>query len=167
MYQKLLAQTDTTKSTSNYSAQQKRKKIKKELWKKVEGQLLQTVLHSEFSELVMERNQGATVMVEYFDQMECWTQEKIIHDLEGDKQLICHIQANQAVYSYATQELKGEHVHLSRYLLQGDQLQPLAMPKQLLIEGIVERVCLSFKENSPLVVVDGFQGKLYELGAAF
>lgn len=153
--------------------QQERLHVSKQILYTKGSDRMQSKLRSDSSHLFYSKQTGE--LTEEFKGLTCFLQDKLIHASKGDdsnsketplaltQQVVRHLKADEAFYSYKTGQLEANNVDIAHFLLPGttcpdslDQLSPI-------FTGKAQTLLLSlFKE--PSLKAHGFQGVLHSWG---
>lgn len=184
-YQKLMEYSDRSTKRSDreskpFTSQQQRYHVTKQVFFMKDNERLQWRLKSESSELRFGHQENAVELVEYFKDVSCVCQEKLVFCSENDKiisdvqkpsydpkQLMRSLNAKQAVYHYKTEQLVADDVQLARYMLPGHQWIDKLHSFSPLMTGKAKRVQLSFSQNDRSFKAQGLQAAFQDWSKAF
>ncbi len=181
-YQRLMDFSDQTIQADEEKmqmTQQTRHQIGKQIFYKQDQHRLQSRLISEHSTLVFNQKGHGAELIEHFKNITCTTQEKLFyHAIENKQkdaspilnsenlqpqQLLRHLKAEEAMYSYQTGQLEAEQVEFMRYLLPGHSWPLSFQSIHPLFEGQAQKVKLKLFQDQSFKA-QGFQASFYELG---
>lgn len=132
------------------SIQQQRDHIAKQLLFTQDQQRVQLRLLSDHSDLIFNQEGKEQALTEYFQNLTCLMQEKLIHVSDQPKQYVRHLQADKGIYSYQTGELKANQAQFIRYLLPGHAWPVLLENGSSLLRGEVKEMeWVLYKNKNP------------------
>lgn len=169
-YQNLMQLKETNKQKNSpnkekRSIRQQREQISKQLLFMQDHQRVQLRLLSDHSELIFNQEGKEQEVKEYFKNLACLMQEKLVyvsdqgeeleqkerHRMDSQpKQYIRHLQAEKGVYFYQTGKLKANQVQFTHYLLPGHSWPALSDNCPSLLKGEVKEMeWILYKNNNP------------------
>ena len=188
-YQRLMEYSDRStkrpdKESKPFATQQQRYHVTKQFFFVKDNERLQWRLKSESSELKFGQQENAVELIEYFKDVSCLCQEKlvfcsnngkVISDEQGalvntpckPKQLMRCLNAKQAVYHYKTEQLIADDVQLARYMLPGHQWIDKVHSFPPIMTGQAKRVQLSFSQKDRSFKAQGLQAAFQDWSKAF
>lgn len=172
-YQQLMEYSEQTKKEQPKEdpplTQQSRKDVSKQIFFKQDQQRLQSRLNSESSELCYGHKDLGGELVEHFNSVDCMAQEKLFdpaslkNDSSQVSQIIRHIRAEEAIYSYKTGMLEARGVELARYGIAGHAWPTSFQNLTPLLKGRARKIELSLFQEA-VFKAEGFQGTFHEGG---
>ena len=155
LYQQLIESEDPNhlNDASPYKAKQQRQAIQKDIFFTQKEERLQLRLISAEAELILDHHDDETEIIEQMHDVKCYMQEELFYvlpdgrktqaaDAEGVKamQIIRYLEAEAASYHYKSEKFKAENVKISRYAVQGHQLEDFNQAAKLIMDGLAKKV---------------------------
>lgn len=130
---------------------QHRENIQKDIWYMEDGYRKHMKLFSERSNLTLVLERGKLKLVENLSGLECWVQDQIYHDDEGNiRQKIRHFTSNDGIYTFPSHEFTTNSVDLDFSDEPGRDL-PLHLENcKPFIYGFAKQVSFDLSGKSPL-----------------
>jgi len=168
-YTALMAESHPSKkSTDPYTAKQERKHLHKHIWTNDKQQNLQLCIHSEDAELVLDRHDDSTQIIEHMQNVHCYMQEELVYvlpdgteaikDADGTLKLkdsgllasenaneakpmqhVRYFEANSASYYYETDKVIANNVKISRVIMPGHEIKD-DLDRTPILSGIADTV---------------------------
>lgn len=135
-YEKLIAGDErTVKGNESKTSKQSRSNLQKSLFFGSGDQRRQLRLHGSTAELALEKSGRKIAIVEYMQGIEGWMQEKLHIAADGkEKQDILHFTGTKGTYHYVDEKLFADDVHLTRYTVEGHDLDLIPYSDPVSIE---------------------------------
>ncbi|MBF5059349.1 hypothetical protein [Candidatus Neptunochlamydia vexilliferae] len=141
-----------------YPHEQRREGVSKDLWvNDRDGARLHHHIKSPHSTLIAISHGNRMELVEQMTGMECYFQEKL--EEEGFQQ-IRYLQSEDGTYHYTGHFFDAPDVFLALYRLSGKKLPATLSPKDAYLEGVANKVSLSFSGGSPSFHADKFKAEV-------
>lgn len=172
-YQALMEHTDPEHQEENYSARQRHGQVCKDMLFFDKGQRLHLRLRCAEADLILDRHEERTEMMEQMRHVTCCMQEELFYLLQDGQELvkksdgqfglrndpnmivsieqqtiepmqvIRYLTADSAVYHYFNDQFIAENVHISRFVVPGHALTETFMQMKPLMTGTARTVHFS------------------------
>lgn len=196
-YWDIMAESDPARvknaAETPYTAKQSRLSVHKHMWvNSCEGPL-EISVRSEEAELVLDRKEASTEIIENMHNVQCYMQEELFYALpdgseavrneSGDlvlrnsdtrilenaptlvpMQIVRFIQADAASYSYKTDRLTAQDVAISRFSIPGHALTDSLDNITPLMTGVAESMECTLDGNDPQFKAHHFKAVLHHSG---
>lgn len=148
----------TSFQTTYNPTEQKRSKVKKEIWfAQEDGTRLHYCIDSAESLLTLTPIQNKFELIESLRHFHCWMQEKLLPSSQQTR----YFEAEEGLYRYRTAQLIAREATFSLYRLPGTDLptQPLDQ-KNSYLRGIAENISVTFGGKIPEFKASHFKALL-------
>jgi hypothetical protein len=165
-YQELIRQKEIASSASQEATKQHRKRVQKDIWfSQNESPRLHCKIFSEGSLLTLTPVGNHFEIVESFEGIRCWMQDKLVTDDKSFEltQQARLIEASSAIYRHTSKEFSANDVHLSLFELPGHTLPNGLLPtNQAYLNGVARDVSFHFVGETPQLNASHFEAKVVE-----